>query len=192
MRGLRLIRVRRRRSTHTNSVARARSVATRLAGPGRTAGSATWAACLSMSSSPMRRQLRPSRSINSSASRGAPRSGSVIREAASRERVPDVDDRLNDAPAGFNHVGALEERRVTSHAIAQEALVAGAVFNAEIIAVVEVHVDEAELHHGAGNFRAEAERDAFFRLDVNDQTIRFEIFHAWYCGRGRMACGETG
>ena len=91
--------------------------------------------------------------------------------------MPDVDDRLNDAPAGFDHVGALEERRVADHAIAQEALVAGAVFDAEIIAVVEVHVDEAELHHGARNFRAEAERDAFFRLDVNDQAIRFEIFY---------------
>src|SRR5262249_39940179 len=107
----------------------------------------------------------------------SPRARRIVREAARGKGVPNVDDGLNDAPAGFDHVSALEQRRVARHAIAQQALVTGAVLDAEIIAVVEVHVDEPELHHRAGDLHAEAERNAFFRLDVDHEAIRLEIFH---------------
>src|SRR6202022_5166690 len=100
----------------------------------------------------------------------------IIGEAAGGQRVPDVDDRLDYAPASFDHVGTLEQSGVASHAIAQQALVTGAVFRAEIVAVVEIHVDETELHDRAGNFCAEAERDAFVGLNVDDQAIRLQIF----------------
>src|SRR5712664_1332581 len=107
----------------------------------------------------------------------APRTGRIVWEAAGGQRMPDVQDGLNYIPAGFDPVGTLEERRVAGHAIAQQALVTGAVLGAEIGAVVEIHVDEAELHDRARNFGAEAERDAFVGLDVNDQAIGLQIFY---------------
>ena len=70
--------------------------------------------------------------------------------------MPDVQDGLDDAPTGFDHVRTLKERWVTGHAITQQALIAGVVFGAEIGFVIEVHVDEAELHDGTGDLCAEA------------------------------------
>src|SRR5258707_7941518 len=46
-------------------------------------------------------------------------------------------------------------------AIAQQPLVTGAVLGAEVCAVIEIHVDQTQLHHRAGNLCAKAERDAF-------------------------------
>ncbi len=91
--------------------------------------------------------------------------------------MPDIDDRLDYAPASFDHVSALEQSGVASHAIAQQTLITGAVLRAEIRAVVEVHVDEAELHDRARNFCAEAEGDPFVGLNVNDQTIGLQVFY---------------
>jgi hypothetical protein len=79
--------------------------------------------------------------------RGAPRSGGVVGKIARGQSVPHIEDGLNHAPTGFHHVGALEQRGVADHAIAQQTLVAGAVFRAEIGGVIEIHIDEAELHH---------------------------------------------
>src|SRR5260370_26044780 len=51
---------------------------------------------------------------------GSPRAGCVIGESARGQRVPDVEDGLNHAPAGFDHVRALEERGVARHTIAEK------------------------------------------------------------------------
>src|SRR6476660_7976978 len=83
----------------------------------------------------------------------SPGARSIVGEAARRQSVPDVDDRLNHAPTGFDHVGALEQSGVAYHAIAQQSLVAGAVLDAEIVAVFEIHIDQTEFHDRSGNFR---------------------------------------
>ena len=84
----------------------------------------------------------------------------------------------------------MKERGIAGHAIAQETLVAGAVFGAEIGAVVEVHVHETKLHYGAGNFCAEAQRDAFIGLNVNDQAIGFEILHRGVAKKNERRAAE--
>src|SRR5208283_659752 len=89
--------------------------------------------------------------------------------------MPDVEDGLDNSPAGFDHVSALEERGVASHAVAEEALVTGAVLGAEVGVVVKIHVDEAETHDGAGNFGTEAEGDSFLGLDMNDHAVGFYV-----------------
>ena len=61
----------------------------------------------------------------------------VIGKIARRQRVPDVQDRLHDAPAGFDHVGALEQSGVADHAVVEQALVARAGLAAEVVGVVE-------------------------------------------------------
>src|SRR5438067_658283 len=87
--------------------------------------------------------------------RWPPRTRGIIGEATSGQGMPDVDDRLDDAPAGLDHVRALKQCGIANHAIAQQSFVTSAVFHAEIRTVVKIHVDQAELHYGAGNFSAE-------------------------------------
>ena len=55
-----------------------------------------------------------------------PGAGGVVGEVARRQGLPDVEDRLHDRPAGFDHVGALEQRGVADHAVVEQPLVAGA------------------------------------------------------------------
>ena len=50
-------------------------------------------------------------------------------------------------PGGFHHIRTLEQRRVAEHAIVQQAFVTGLRRCVEIVGVVEVHVDVADLHH---------------------------------------------
>src|SRR5215467_14067034 len=56
----------------------------------------------------------------------------VIRKPSSRQCMPHVENRLDDAPPGFHHIRALKQRSVSRHAIAQQSLVARAVLHAEV------------------------------------------------------------
>ena len=47
--------------------------------------------------------------------------------------------------------GALKQRRVTDQAIVREALVAGAGNAAEVVFVIEIHIDRADLQYGTRN-----------------------------------------
>src|SRR5205807_720701 len=106
-----------------------------------------------------------------------PATGGIVWKIAGGESFPNVEHRLNDAPAGFDHVRALKKSGVADHAVVEKAFVARAVRCAEVAGVVEIHVDEAELHRGARNFCTEAEGDAFFGLNVNDEAIGTGIFY---------------
>src|SRR6516165_8194909 len=105
----------------------------------------------------------------------APTARGVVREVARGQGVPHVQNWLNDAPACFDHVRALEQSGVADHAVVKKALVTRAVRGSEIARVIKVHVNEAELHGGAGNLRAEAKRNSLVGLDVNDQTVRARV-----------------
>src|SRR5207248_9898541 len=106
-----------------------------------------------------------------------PRACRIVRESAGGQSVPNVQNRLNHIPSRLDHVRALEERGITRHAIAQQSLVAGAVLQSEIGAVIEIHIHETELHDRSGNLCAEAERDAFLGLNMDDQAVGFQIFY---------------
>ena len=109
---------------------------------------------------------------------GAPRSGGVVGEVPRGQRFPDVEDRLDDFPAGFHHVGALEQRGIAEHAVVEQALVAGARLRAEVVGVVEVHVDFAQADDRPGDLRSEAERDAFVRLQPQHEPVAAQLFDA--------------
>src|SRR5205085_6772828 len=51
--------------------------------------------------------------------------GGIEAQAAVR-LPPGVEDRLDHAPAGFDVVGALKQRRIAEHAVVDQPLVAGA------------------------------------------------------------------
>src|SRR6202790_5819925 len=89
--------------------------------------------------------------------RRTPASRGIIGETTRWKRAPDVKNRLNYAPSGLHHVGALKKCGVADHAVAQQTLVPGSVFRAEIGCVVEIHLYTAKMHHRTGDFCAEAE-----------------------------------
>src|SRR6185437_8235007 len=100
-----------------------------------------------------------------------PRTGGIIREIARRQRLPDVENRLHDAPARFDHVGALKQRGIANHAFVKEPLITSTGFRTKIIRVAEIHIHRAEFHDRPWNFRAELQGDSLLRLDVNDELI---------------------
>ena len=50
--------------------------------------------------------------------------------------------------------------------------------DSKIRAVIEIHVHEAEFHHGAGNFCTETERNTLLGLNVNDQAVGLQVSNA--------------
>ena len=95
----------------------------------------------------------------------------ICAEAAPPTR-PVLDPR---PPSGFHHVGALEQRRVTDHAIVEQNLVAGVGVRAEILGVFEAHIHRPHAQHRPGNFGAKAQRDSFHRLDLDDQRVGVQL-----------------
>src|SRR6202158_2225600 len=119
-----------------------------------------------------------------------PRACRIVRETAGRQSVPNVQDGLNHIPSGFDHVRALEERGIARHTIAQQSLVASAVLQHEIGGVIEIHIPQAELHDRAGNLCAEAERDAFLGLNMDDEAVGFQISYRRVTGQDEGSPAE--
>src|ERR1700675_1567249 len=107
----------------------------------------------------------------------APGSSGIVGEITRRQRLPHVEHGIDNAPTGFDHVGALEQRGVADHAVMQQAFVASRRSDPEIVSIGEVHIHFAELHRGSGSLGGEAQRDAFFRLDVQHQLVGHHVFH---------------
>jgi hypothetical protein len=101
----------------------------------------------------------------------SPRAGSIVGKTASRERFPNVNDRLDGSPTGFHHVRALKKSGVAHHAVVKKAFVACAVRLAKIARVIEIHVHQAELHDRAGNLGGKTPRNAFVGLDVDHEPV---------------------
>src|SRR5215469_251217 len=99
----------------------------------------------------------------------------IVREFAWRQRFPYVEYRIDNCPAGFDHVGALEERGVADHAVVKEHFVSGLRGTAKVILIVETHVHRTDLHQRTGNLRAELERDSLFRLYVDHELVAREM-----------------
>src|SRR5947209_17056641 len=79
---------------------------------------------------------------------------------------PGVQDALDKGPGSLHFVATGEERRVAQHTVEQETLIGFWLLAEAGGAVEEIHVDGANLHLRAGNFRAEFEGDAFIWLDA--------------------------
>ena len=80
----------------------------------------------------------------------SPGAGGVIGKRTGRQGLPHVQGRLDQAPAGFHHVGSLEQRRVAGPAIQEQAFVPGVGGGPEIVFVLAIHPHRAEFHDRAG------------------------------------------
>src|SRR6476619_229144 len=106
----------------------------------------------------------------------APRASRIIRAVVRRYRLPNIEDRSDDFPACLDHIGTLEKRGVADHAVVKQPLVTGADRLAEMIDVIEIHIDRTHLDDRPRDLRTEMERDTFIRLDVNDDAVRAKFF----------------
>src|SRR5690348_16333185 len=95
-----------------------------------------------------------------------------------RKRLPHFLDRLNHTPGGLNHIRPLKKRLITDHAVMQQALISGSRRSMELAGVIELHVDLANIHERSGNLCTHLDGDALIWLNVDQQFIRVQIFHA--------------
>ena len=58
----------------------------------------------------------------------------------------------------------------------EQAFVSGAGMLAKIFLILKVHVHRPQPHHRTGNLGRELQRDAFLRLDVQDQLVGHQVF----------------
>ena len=80
---------------------------------------------------------------------------SIIRKFPWRQRPPDVQHRIDDAPSGFDHVRALKQSCVSDHAVVKQYFVPGIRICSEILRVFKAHVDGAHAQKWSGNLRSE-------------------------------------
>src|SRR5688572_28658996 len=102
----------------------------------------------------------------------SPRTRGVVRKVACVDRSPNFKDRVNDPPTRLDHVRALEQRLIPDHAVVKKAFIPGTDLLAEMVDVIEIHIDGSELDDRSRNFRTEVEGDAFVRLNVDLDPVR--------------------
>src|SRR5690242_14419241 len=104
-----------------------------------------------------------------------PGSCAVLGYFAGARGAPNVENRIDKRPRGFDIVTAVEKRRITTQTIVDKRGVSGARNFPEAFLVAEIHGDVADAHFRAGTLCAEGNGDALFRLDVEDETVRLNI-----------------
>ncbi len=95
-----------------------------------------------------------------------------------RKCLPHFLDRLNHIPGGLNHICSLKKRLITDHAVMQQALIAGCRSRMKLAGVIELHVDLANIHERSGNLCTHLNGDTLIWLNVDQQFIRVQVFHA--------------
>src|SRR5207302_3794839 len=81
----------------------------------------------------------------------------IEREGVHALFLPGIEDRLHDAPGGFDVVRPLEQARIADHAVIKQRLVTRARPSVEIVAIIEFHLDIADGHIGPRNLGTEFE-----------------------------------
>ena len=106
----------------------------------------------------------------------APGAGRIIGKCPRGKCLPDVEDRVNDAPAGLDHVGTLKQRRIADHTVEEQPFVACTDLLAEVVEVVKIHIDGAHVNDGPWDLGTEMKRNAFVRLNMNDDAVCGQLF----------------
>src|SRR5579862_6755749 len=99
----------------------------------------------------------------------------VVRESEVLRVLPNFQDRRDDLPGSFHGVPPCEERLVPQHRVADEALICGRRLNAKSATVTKVHEDAANMLGRSRNLRFESHRDAFVRLDFDDENVWLDV-----------------
>src|ERR1700745_3499775 len=94
-----------------------------------------------------------------------PASGSVLGNSRGFGGAPDVENRIDKRPCGFDTVAAIEKSRIAAQAIVDEGSVRAARRIAKSFLVAETHVDVADAHFGARALGAKRDRDTLIGLN---------------------------
>src|SRR5690349_7876875 len=89
-----------------------------------------------------------------------------------RHVLPHTGDAVDDAPGGFNFVAANEKRRISNHAVGNQALVRIRLFDTESALIREIHVYIAEMARRSRNLGCKSKGHTFVRLNAYNQLVR--------------------
>src|SRR6266850_5699809 len=104
-----------------------------------------------------------------------PAAGRILWHSGAPGCAPDVQNGIHKGPRRFHAVAAIEKRSVAADAIVEERGVGAACRAAKSLAIAEVHGDVTDAHLGSRTFSAERNGDTFIGLNVQDQTIGFNL-----------------
>src|ERR1700681_1776105 len=104
-----------------------------------------------------------------------PRAGCVVGKFARWQSGPDVQHRIHDAPAGFDHVRALKQGRVADHAVIEQNLVAGVGIRSKILGIFEANLHRSHPQYGDCDLGAKAQGNSFHWLDLHYERIPVQL-----------------
>jgi hypothetical protein len=86
--------------------------------------------------------------------------------------VPRVFDQIDETPRSFHFVAPRKQGGVAAHRVEQKPLIRFGRGFAKARAVMKIHFDRLDAHGAARTFRLDPQRNAFIRLNANDEHIR--------------------
>src|SRR5262249_23008517 len=89
--------------------------------------------------------------------------------------LPNIENRHQKLPALLHLIATRKERRITQHAIEQESFVCFGRMATELSAVLEIHMNVADVYGLTRQFSSELERHSFIRLDAQHKHVRFDL-----------------
>ena len=89
--------------------------------------------------------------------------------------APFIKNALDESPCSFHFVAAGEQGRVAHHTVQNQTFIGFGLRTLKRGAIVEIHVDGANLHLRARNFGGELERNAFIRLHAHSKDIGLNL-----------------
>src|SRR6266850_3695616 len=104
-----------------------------------------------------------------------PAAGRILWHNGAPGGAPDLENGIHERPGRLDAVAAIEQRSVAADAIVKERGVGAACGAAKPFAIAEVHGDVTDAHLGPRTFGAERNGDTFIGLNVQDQTIGFNL-----------------
>src|ERR1700739_1643377 len=89
----------------------------------------------------------------------SPASGSVLGDGSGFGGAPDVENRIDQRPCGFDAVAAIGKSGIAAQAIVDEGSVGAARRIAKSFLIAETHVDVSDAHFGARALGTKRDRD---------------------------------
>src|SRR6266850_5461704 len=106
---------------------------------------------------------------------GPPTAGRILWHRGAPGRAPDLENGIHKRPGSLDAVTAIKKRSIAADAIVEERGVGAARRAAKPFAIAEVHGDISDAHLGSRPFCPERNGDAFIGLNIQHQTIRFNL-----------------
>src|SRR5713226_1830943 len=107
-----------------------------------------------------------------------PSASRVVGKVPRRQAAPHVQNRGDDPPGGLDHILAMEERGIASHAVVEEPLVTGGFRLLAEVLVAELQLDCLQSNRRSGQFGRHLNADTLVRLHMDDQPVALNVLDA--------------